>query len=121
MVGLSVLMGFLLILLGVAGYFASNMASPTALIPAAFGVVILMLGAYGREPSRRRVAMHLAMGIALVGILGSIGGLLALARWMTGSYSGPLTLAPIARALMAILLGIYLAAGIRSFVAARRR
>src|SRR5688572_27004267 len=50
-VGLSVLMGSLLILLGVVGYYASNMVSPTALIPAAFGVVILMLGAYGREPS----------------------------------------------------------------------
>lgn len=121
MVGLSVLMGFLLILLGVVGYVASNMVSPTALIPAAFGIVILMLGAYGREASRRRVAMHLAMGIALVGILGSIRGLLALARWMTGSSSGPLTLAPIAQALMAILLAIYLAAGIKSFVAARRR
>ena len=121
MAGLSVLMGFLLILLGVVGYVASNMVSPTALIPAAFGIVILMLGAYGREPSRRRVAMHLAMGIALVGILGSIRGVLALARWMTGSYSGAMTLAPIARALMAILLAIYLAAGIKSFVAARRR
>ena len=121
MAGLSVLMGFLLILLGVVGYVASDMVSPTALIPAAFGVVILMLGAYGRAPGRRAVAMHLAMGIAIVGVIGSVAGLLAVARWMTGSYDGPLTLAPIARALMAVLLVIYLAAGIKSFVAARRK
>lgn len=121
MAGLSVLMGFLLILLGVVGYVASDMVSPTALIPAAFGVVILMLGAYGRAPGRRAVAMHLAMGIAIVGVIGSISGLLAVARWMTGNFDGPLTLAPIARALMAVLLVIYLAAGIKSFVAARRK
>ena len=121
MAGLSVLMGALLILLGVAGYLASNMVSPTALIPAAFGVVILMLGAYGREPSRRPVAMHLAMGVALVGLLGSVTGVFALVRWLAGSLEGPLTLAPIARALMAILMAIYLAAGVKSFAAARRK
>ena len=121
MVGLSILIGFLLILLGVLGYVASNMVSPTALIPAAFGVVILMLGAYGREPTRRRTAMHLAMGVALVGVLGSLSGVLAVLSWLVGSASGPLSLAPIAKALMAVLLVVYLTAGIRSFVAARRK
>jgi hypothetical protein len=54
-------------------------------------------------------------------VIGSLRGLFAVARWMTGGYEGPLTLAPIAQALMAVLLVIYLAAGIKSFVAARRK
>ena len=114
----SVLFGLLLAAIGAAGYVLSDMVSPTALIPAAFGVVIAMLGLYGRDPARRRTAMHLAMGIALVGILGSIGGVFALAGAVaSGSAPG---LAAISRASMAIVLMLYLTMGVRSFVAARR-
>ena len=114
----SVLFGLLLAAIGAAGYVMSDMVSPTALIPAAFGVVIAMLGLYGRDPARRRTAMHLAMGIALVGILGSIGGVFALAGAVSsGSAPG---LAAVSRASMAIVLMLYLTMGVRSFVAARR-
>jgi hypothetical protein len=114
----SVLFGLLLAAIGAAGYVMSDMVSPTALIPAAFGVVIAMLGLYGRDPARRRTAMHLAMGIALVGILGSIGGVFTLAGAVaSGSAPG---LAALSRASMAIVLILYLTMGVRSFVAARR-
>jgi hypothetical protein len=99
----------------------SNMVSATALIPAAFGVVIVLLGAYGREPTRRRTAMHLAMGIALAGILGSVTGVAPFVRWLTGSTPGPLPMAPASKTIMLIVLAIYLGMGIRSFVAARRK
>jgi hypothetical protein len=121
MVGLSLLTGVALVVLGIGGYVLSGMVSPTALIPAAFGVVILLLGAYGREQTRRRTAMHLAMGVALAGILGSVSGVVPLVQWMTGSTPGPVPLAPLFKTLMVIVLGIYLVMGIRSFVAARRR
>ena len=84
MIALSLTVGVLLVAVGIGGYVLSHMVSPTALIPAAFGVVILMLGLYGRAEVRRRTAMHLAMGIALVGILGSIGGVLPMLKWLTG-------------------------------------
>ena len=114
----SVMFGLLLAAIGAAGYVLSAMVSPTALIPAAFGVVIAMLGLYGRDPARRRTAMHLAMGIALVGILGSMGGVLSLAGALaSGSAPG---LAALSRASMAIVLTLYLTMGVRSFVAARR-
>ena len=74
MVQLSLWIGLLLIALGIVGYVGTQMISITALIPAAFGVVIVLAALYGRAESRRRTAMHLAMGIALVGILGSIPG-----------------------------------------------
>jgi hypothetical protein len=120
MSGTSVLVGLLLIALGVGGYYASNQVSPTALIPAAFGVVIAMLGMYGRHPDRRRTAMHLAMGIALVGILGSITGLFGAIRHFVSPGPDALGLATISRALMASLLIVYLIMGVRSFIAARR-
>jgi hypothetical protein len=121
LVSLTLLVGITLIVLGIGGYLLSGMVSPTALIPAAFGVVILLLGAYGREQTRRRTAMHLAMGVALAGILGSITGVVPFIRWMTGSTPGPVPLAPLFKTMMLIVLAIYLGMGIRSFVAARRR
>ncbi|HYN09298.1 MAG TPA: hypothetical protein VES67_18085 [Vicinamibacterales bacterium] len=121
MIGLSLLIGASLIAVGIGGYVLSGMVSPTALIPAVFGVVIVMLGAYGREQTRRRTAMHLAMGIALVGVLGSITGVFALLSWAAGDRSGGLPLAPLSKTVMATLLVTYLVMGIRSFIAARRR
>lgn len=121
MITLSLTVGVLLLAVGIGGYVLSHMVSPTALIPAAFGVVILMLGLYGRSEGRRRTAMHLAMGIALVGILGSIAGVVPMVKWLAGGGTEPLPLAPASKSAMAVLLVIYLAMGIRSFVAARRR
>jgi hypothetical protein len=120
-VRLSLVIGGSLIALGIGGYLLSDRVSPTALIPAVFGVVIAMLAAYGREATRRRTAMHLAMGIALVGVLGSITGVFALLGWLTGDRGGGVPLAPLSKSVMAVLLIVYLAMGIRSFVAARRK
>src|SRR5262245_27004772 len=121
MIALSLTIGTLLVAVGVGGYVVSHMVSPTALIPAAFGVVILMLGLYGRVEGRRRIAMHLAMGIALVGVLGSISGVVPLLSWVAGRGPQEFPLAPASKSAMALLLAIYLAMGIRSFVVARRR
>jgi hypothetical protein len=94
------------------------MASVTALIPAAFGVVLMLLGLYGKSEGRRRTAMHIAMGAALAGIVGSIGGLVPAVQWLSGSEIAR-PAAAVSRSLMAITLVIYLAMGIRSFIAAR--
>jgi hypothetical protein len=113
----SVIVGLLLAVVGGAGYIVSNMVSPTALIPAAFGVAIVMLGVYGREATRRRTAMHLAMGVALVGIVGSIGGLFTVISSLSGGATPGL--AASSKAAMAVVLIAYLTIGIRSFIAAR--
>lgn len=116
---MSVWVGVLLIALGVGGYVMTGMVSVTALIPALFGVVLAGLGLWGRDAAKRKTAMHAAMGIALVGIAGSISGLIALPGLLAG---GPVArpAAVYSRAAMAALLIVYLALGIRSFVAARR-
>ena len=81
---LSQLVGVILMVLGVASYLLSGMASPTALIPSAFGFVLSMLGYYGRHESTRKTAMHAAMVVAVVGLLGSASGLMALPALLTG-------------------------------------
>ena len=117
---LSIVIGVLLVVLGVIGYVASDMVSVTALIPAFFGLALVLLGAWGRDAARRKTAMHIAMGIALLGLFGSARGLFQLpALFGGGDIARPA--AVIAQAIMAVLLIVYLAMGIRSFANARRR
>jgi hypothetical protein len=111
--------GLLLMVVGVGGYVMAGMASPTALIPAAFGLVISMLGFYARHEDNRRTAMHLAMGIALVGVIGSISGLVSIPALISGDVAMPA--AVVSRSAMAVILLVYLAMGFNSFRAARER
>ena len=83
------------------------------------GLVLLVLGVYGRQENRRRIAMHLAMGIALVGIIGTMRGVLQLPTVFSGGVVER-PAAVIAQGSMALLLIVYLGLGIRSFVNARR-
>ena len=120
MVNLTIGVGVALTVLGLSGYVLTDMVSPTALIPAVFGIVLIMIGIYARAAGQRRTAMHLAMGIALVGIIGSISGLAPAMEWLSGAQVER-PAAALARSLMAIVLIAYLAAGIRSFIAARAK
>ncbi|MSO49882.1 MAG: hypothetical protein EXQ49_08275 [Acidobacteria bacterium] len=110
--------GLLLMIVGVGGYVMTGMASPTALIPAAFGLVISMLGFYARHEDNRRTAMHLAMGIAMVGVLGSVSGLLSIPALISGEVALPA--AVVSRSAMAVILLVYLAMGFNSFRQARQ-
>jgi hypothetical protein len=118
MPAVTVRVGVSLIVLGIVGYLASGMVSPTALIPAAFGVVLTGLGALGRAEGHRPTMMHFAMLVGLLGVLGSAGGLLQLPALASGKAARPA--AVIAQAAMAVLLIWYLTMGVRSFVEARR-
>ncbi len=119
MTKLSQTVGLVLMVLGIAGYVMTGMASPTALIPAGFGMVLSALGRYGRHEATGRTAMHVAMGVAMVGLLGSMTGLLSMPALLSGGdVARPA--ATISRSLMAVILLAYLAAGFRSFQTARR-
>lgn len=112
--------GLALMAVGIGGYVLTDMTSPTALIPAAFGLVISMLGYYGRQEATRRTAMHLSMGIALAGLLGSIRGLWSLPALLSGAETAR-PAAVISQSAMAVILLVYLAMGFKSFRAARIR
>lgn len=104
--------GVVLMALGFVSYFASGMTSPTALIPSFFGLSISMLGYYGRHEHTSRSAATLALGLGVMGLLGSIRGLLSLPALLTGEdVARPA--AVISQSIMAIVLILYLVEGVR--------
>jgi hypothetical protein len=119
MSSLSTSVGLLLILLGVVGFFATGTESPTALIPAAFGGMMAILGSLGRRENLRKHTMHGATAVALVGILGSVGGLLKLPALLGGGEVDR-PAAVISQSIMALLCIAFLVLAIRSFIEARR-
>jgi hypothetical protein len=115
----TIFFGVALIVLGVVSYVATGAVSITALIPAAFGIVLALLGVVALNEHRRKHAMHFAVLIGMLGILGTFRGLAAMPRAVSGGdVERPA--AVIAQGIMAILMIVYVALGVRSFVAARR-
>jgi len=106
--------GLILIVLGLASYFLTSRVSVTALIPAFFGAVFVILALVARSEPARKHAMHAAVALGLLGFLGTLRVIPALAR---GEFNRPAVLAQLA---MMVLMGIYVALGVKSFKAARR-
>jgi len=117
MARISIIFGVLLILLGVGSYFGTGVPSVTALIPAAFGVVLAVLGRVAFRESARKHAMHAA---SVVGLLGVVG---ALARPVKAALGGEFAMsaAAVSQLLMALLCAVFLGLCVKSFVDARRR
>jgi len=111
------MVGLILMVLGVASYFLSGMASPTALIPAAFGFMISALGFYGRHDSTHKTAMRAAMVVAIEGLNGTADGVMSLPALLTGGEVAR-PAAVISQSIMAVVLLWYLVRGVR--VEARR-
>lgn len=111
--------GVLLTLLGLVAYLGTGRESVTALIPAFFGLPILLLGWLGRAERRRKHALHAAAVLAALGLAGSARGLPQAWQLIAGGdVARPL--AVIIQALMALICLIFLVLAVRSFVAARR-
>ena len=107
--------GVFLILLGLVGYFGSGMVSVTALIPAAFGIALAVLGWLARDDSKRKLVMHIAVTVGLAGLIG------ALIRPIRAFSAGAsLNFAIIMQLTMAATLGVFVTLCVRSFVNARR-
>ena len=115
---LALSVGVLLVVVGVVAYVVSGPgASPTALIPAALGVLLAVAGIAGlRGGDLRRHAMHGAAAVALVGTLGAAGQLIG--RPARGSDDAEVALT--AGILTLLLCGIFLVLAVRSFLEARR-
>ena len=111
-------LGVALIILGLSGYFLTGAASPTALIPAGFGLVIALAGLLARDERKRKHAMHAAVVVALLGFLGSLRGLLQIGDLFDGTAARPAAI--VAQTIMAVLTLGYIVMAVRSFVNARR-
>lgn len=108
--------GILLILVGVASYILTGRTSVTALIPAFFGAAFVIMALVASRETWRPHAMHAAVALGLIGCLGS------LARALPAVANGQLTRpAVLAQLLTALILAVYVALGVRSFIDARRR
>lgn len=113
MTRLSLIAGVLLVIIGLAGYLGTDRISMTALIPAAFGVPIIGLGLMARKEHLRKHAMHAAVLLALVGIMGTASGVAKL-------VSGQVELRFILQAVMLVICVIYTALAVKSFIDVRR-
>ena len=114
MANLTIGLGALLVLLGLAGYFGSNRVSKTALIPAFFGLPILALGLAALRADWHDYALYAAIAMAALGCLGAARGLPGLMRLLSGKeVKRPA--AAIAQSVMALLCLAYVVYGIWSF------
>lgn len=120
MVHTTIGLGILLIVLGLIGFFITGMQSITALIPTFFGILFLILGLIARKESARRMVMHIAMVIALLGLIGTFSGLIKFFTLITGGEIAR-PAAVIAQTIMALLLIYYLGSGIKTFIDARKK
>ena len=111
--------GGLLILLGVVGYFGLGRESVTALIPAFFGVPVMVLGLLAAKESLHRHVMHGAAALGVVGLLGTVSGLVKGVRALGGAeLARPEAVA--VQSAMAVLSAVFVALCVRSFLQARR-
>lgn len=119
MANFTIRIGAILTAAGIAGYVLTGGVSLTALIPAAVGLVLIVLGLVARrQPDLRKHVMHVAVVVAVIGLAGSISGLLALPAALAAG--GGVRPAMVMRAAMALLLLVYIAVAVKSFVDARR-
>lgn len=115
----SIIFGTLLILVGIIGYvygaMYSEYASKTALIPAAFGIVLVLLGFVSQQKENlRKHLMHAAVLVALLGFIATAARLIPRLQNVTG------TAAEISQIATALLCLIFVVLAIKSFADARR-
>lgn len=117
----TILFGVLLIVLGIIGYIGTGSQHPTALIPAWFGIVLGVLGAFALSdnPKRRMLMMHIAVTIGLLGFLGTISSIWDYVAMQRGKIF-PYPIAVEDKAVMSLILLFFVLLCVRSFIVARR-
>ena len=118
----SILCGALLILIGIAGYgygMSDGNASLTALIPALFGLLLVIFGfaAKAKENLRKHI-MHAAVLVGLLGFLATASSFLKVGALLGGTAERPS--AVVAQLAMSIVCLAFVVLCVRSFIAARR-
>jgi peptidoglycan/LPS O-acetylase OafA/YrhL len=110
---LTVVVGLLLVIQGLGFYFWGTTKSPTALIPSAIGLPMLILGVFAFRERLRKHMMHVAAALGTLGLLAALG------RIATAGLH--LSAAGVSLSLMVVLCGGFLGLCVKSFVDARLR
>lgn len=119
MAKLSIAYGVIFIVMGLYSYFGISSESVTALIPAFFGVPMLIFGWLGLNEKYLKHAMHGAAVLTLLGFAGTVGGLIKFFK-MLGGAEMERPAAVTVQAIMAILCLIFLVFAVKSFIDARK-
>lgn len=118
----TIVFAVLLIILGLAGFFYTGSHYPTALIPAAFGLVMGVFGFLAMSPSesRRKLFMHVNVTLGAIGFL--MAAWRALSSYGNARSQGvdPDYIALGSQAIMAFLLLNYVVLCVKSFIDVRR-
>ncbi len=118
MPNIAIICGSLLVIIGFLGYgygLMNGNASLTALIPAAFGSVLEVLGFVAKSSEgMRKHLMHAAVVVALLGFIMTAGRLLMKMNEISFGAAAASQLS------MAIVCLVFVVLAVRSFVAARR-
>ncbi len=104
--------------LGIGGFVLTGSTHKTALIPCFFGVLFLIFGLLARKDNLRKHAMHAAVLVALLALLGTAKALAYLPDLFRGTSEKPA--AVITQSLNAGLSILYIFLAVRSFIQARR-
>ena len=109
---------FAYLVLGIGGFVLTGSTHKTALIPCVFGVLFFIFGLLARKDNLRKHAMHAAVLVALLALLGTAKALAYLPDLFRGSSEKPA--AVITQSLNAGLSILYIFLAVRSFIQARR-
>lgn len=119
MKNLTLSLGILLIILGLASYFGTGRESVTALIPAFFGLVFTGLGALAGIEKIKKHVMHVAVALAVLSLFGAARGIPGVIEILGGGVVER-PVAVYAQAAMFTMCLVYVVASVRSFIATRR-
>ena len=120
MAKLTIVFGILLMVLAVIGFVSTGSTHPTALIPAALGLLFILFGVMANTPDskKRMLWMHISVTIALLTFLGTLMADFDSLRLSRG-VDIPHPAAVLEKAAMSLLCLIYVLFCVRSFVNAR--
>jgi hypothetical protein len=82
--------------------------------------LLVVFGALALDDKRRKLAMHIAVTVGLLGFLGTVSGLFQLPTLLSGgAVQRPG--AVVSKSIMAVLMAVYVAMCVKSFIDARRK
>lgn len=106
----------LYILIGLAGFLGTGAAHFTALIPAIFGVLLLICAQVAKKDHLRMHAMHAAVLIGLLGFLGTASSLTQIGSLASAERPA----AVLSKFVTCLLSASFVALCVHSFIKARK-
>ncbi len=111
--------GLVLVVYGIIGYTVTGSISPTALIPSGFGLLLIIFGLMALKESLRKHAMHGAVLVGILGVIGSIDGVWKSIQMMMGTEFERSTALHM-KAGMSVICLIFVVLCVNSFIQVRK-